>query len=87
MNAILINDVKKGERILFYQGDEGEILDNLRGITRCVKREVWGQPGSFDCGSIYVDEITSVWRDYKWQPVQPSPAQRKRLVKIRKAGF
>lgn len=51
--VIKTNDVKKGAKVIFFNGKEGEVMDNKRGNLRMVKVEVIFQPGMYDIGDDY----------------------------------
>jgi hypothetical protein len=90
------NDLRKGDKVVLSGLRFGTIMDNRRGIRRCVKIEERG--GCYpDMGDVYVDEI------HGWLPadktfeecdmgsvvevdqvVSMSPAHRKQMAKIRR---
>jgi len=58
--TITSNEVKKGAIAYFFDGREGEVMDNRKGIRRMVKVEVFGMPGMFDIGDEYVHQWDTV---------------------------
>jgi hypothetical protein len=86
------NMLKKGTRVLLSGGRRGTIMDNRKGIRRCVKieeRDGWYG----DMGDVYVDEITWFWTSEEEHEVNPdlphlrevtvSKAHAKQMGKIR----
>jgi len=81
------NELKKGTKVkgpgLFGQGPrEAEIVDNKKGVTRCIKvEETNGHFG--DIGDTYIDEITHYWKDGEWEPIEMTPNHAKQIAQIR----
>ena len=78
---MLVNDIKEGMRLRFYDGRRGEMKDNKRGIIRTV--EIYGNNGWFnDIGSCYVNEIMEVLPKKAgiWQKIELTAAQKKKLA-------
>ena len=72
------NALKRGTRIKTHDGDQGEVIDNKRGIRRIVSLQG-------ETGSIYVDRIKCALIDGWWHPVVPSKAQARKLRAIHTA--
>jgi hypothetical protein len=76
---MMINDIKAGMQLEFYDGRRGEMADNKRGIIRTV--EIYAEGGWFnDIGSCYVNEIKSVKVGDTWEKVELSDAHKKKLA-------
>lgn len=82
MNQISPNDVKKGAIVHFTDGRIGEVMDNRRGMYRCVKVEVYGMPGLHDVGDDYVFLWNTVEQDGEVFRIVLSPALQKQANEI-----
>lgn len=80
---ILTNDIKKGERVRERNGWEAEMLDNMRGNIRVAK--VYGD--FTESGSIYMHDVTHVFRNGKWLPVTLTEKQKKMRDMIDEVGW
>jgi len=74
---MLANEIKRGARVLLRNGWQGEMADNMKGLTRMVK--VFGD--YTEIGSVYTADIAEVSVNGFWEPVELSPAQQKQDAK------
>lgn len=78
------NDLRKGDKVL-YNGPmgivESEIIDNRKGILRMI--DTPNVNGGRDLGDVYV------WQLYQLdgQPLELTPAHKKRKLNIERMGF
>jgi len=76
---MLANDIKEDMELMFYDGREGRMVDNKRGIIRTV--EIYGKNGFFnDFGSCYINEISAVKVGDTWEKVELTNGNRKKLA-------
>jgi len=78
------SDAKCGMKIRMRDGTPGKLLDNSRSIIRRVEVEFYGRK---DVGTCYIWEIEGVEADGKWERIELSKAQKKRMVEVRRSGF
>tara|TARA_Y100001951_G_C11063711_1_gene142248 strand:+ start:108 stop:467 length:360 start_codon:yes stop_codon:yes gene_type:complete len=88
-NKISRNDLKKGDKVMLYDGTvKAEILNNQRGVRRFMKVEQFGRPGSYDYGDTYVHEIHHIYehlgKEGYWE-IEYTPKQQKEIDLIQSA--
>lgn len=80
---ILSNDIKKGDLIRETNGWYGEIIDNLRGNTRCAN--IHGD--CTEAGSIYVWDIAEVCKGGLVYHIKLTDKQKKARKMVSAMGF
>ncbi len=80
------NELRKGTEVFLLGGRKGKLLDNKKGIIRCVQITEGGYP---EAGSVYVWEIHSAILPGSdtIQPVALSSAHAKKRKVIQACGF
>ncbi len=89
---MLVNALRKGDKVLLTDGSPATVECNKRGIIRTLTVPMFGGGGGTDTGSTYVDRIAYVLgTDGDGEPVQVpvtvTPKQQKALDNIHRAGF
>ena len=83
MSELFTNSLKRGARVLLYNGWEAEIMDNMKGNTRLAR--VYG---AYDeVGSIYSHDIMATKIGDSWFDISHTPAQLKLKDQLRRIGF
>ena len=80
---ILSNDIKKGDLILETNGWYGEVMDNLKGNTRCANIHGFCE----EAGSIYVWDIEQVCKGGLVYNIKLTDKQKKNRQMVSAMGF
>ncbi|MBA7576872.1 hypothetical protein ES708_18714 [subsurface metagenome] len=80
---ILSNDIKKGDLIREINGWYGEIMDNLKGNTRCANIHGFCE----EAGSIYVWDIAEVCKGGLVYKIKLTNKQKKNRKMVSAMGF
>lgn len=80
--TVMINDLRKGDKIRLNDGREAMIRDNAKGLTRTIETPVIGMQGSMDIGSCYAYQFAMVYRNGEWLLVTMTLAQAKQAKQI-----
>jgi len=79
---VLVNDIKKNDRVTYADGSTAIVKDNLRGLIRMVEKDLIGGEG-IDIGSDYAFRWKTVQVDGEEIPVVMTPAQQKQAEDIK----